>query len=764
MTQTKTELLQTRHQGDIRLGDADSSHYVGFKAPATVSSSLVWTLPAADGSASQILKTDGSGNLGWASDSATDTTKMPLAGGTFTGNTIYNDGIKAIFGTSSDGLEIHHSSNNSYIEDSGTGGLVLLSNGTLIETKFGAEHAIRCTKDGGVELYYNNVKTFETETQGIQVLAPDGYSAFLRLYADRGDDNADQYWLKTEQDGTGFYLQNNVSGSTETNLKALGNGTVELFYDNDRKFKTISTGAQVESATGDCHFYVHAEEDNSGSDAIITARVTNTSASGYLMFGDADDINIGKIRYMHSTNSMLFYTSDTERFRFGSGGQLGIGGGNWGTSGQVLTSGGSGAAVSWTTIAGGLSSDSQKNTVGGTNAGDSFTGTDANDNTLIGYDAGTAITSGDQNVCIGSGAGESITTGANNVTIGFEAGLNSNNSGIIAIGYHAAHSVTGTNNTVAISGSALYSLTTGPLNNAIGTSALYTNQTGWSNCAFGVRSLKFATASYNTAFGTDTGQKVTTGNYNTYLGNAAGPGGADCTGNYNTGIGQQTLHSQGGADLSGANNTCIGGFSGYYITTASHNTCVGHKALNVATTGWSNTCLGFESGKAITTGIGNVGIGYDSLTSNSPSGNITTGNYNVCLGDNRITNLYCADTSISSSDSRDKTDVTSFTHGLDWITQLRPVTYRWDRRSWYEDRTPDGSRKRDKIHLGFIAQEAIEVEKKFGYADKKDNFLVANQDEDVNNPSYGFKYERLVPILVNAIKELSAKVEALEAK
>ena len=51
MTQTKAELLQTRHQGDIRLGDADSSHYVGFKAPATVGTSLVWTLPAADGTA-----------------------------------------------------------------------------------------------------------------------------------------------------------------------------------------------------------------------------------------------------------------------------------------------------------------------------------------------------------------------------------------------------------------------------------------------------------------------------------------------------------------------------------------------------------------------------------------------------------------------------------------------------------------------------------------------------------------------------------------
>jgi len=70
MTQTKAELLQTRHQGDIRLGDADSSHYVGFKAPATVGTSLVWTLPATDGTAGYYLKTDGSGNLGWSLDNS----------------------------------------------------------------------------------------------------------------------------------------------------------------------------------------------------------------------------------------------------------------------------------------------------------------------------------------------------------------------------------------------------------------------------------------------------------------------------------------------------------------------------------------------------------------------------------------------------------------------------------------------------------------------------------------------------------------------
>ena len=36
---------------DVRFKDADGSHYVGLQAPTTVSSNLVWTLPAADGGA-----------------------------------------------------------------------------------------------------------------------------------------------------------------------------------------------------------------------------------------------------------------------------------------------------------------------------------------------------------------------------------------------------------------------------------------------------------------------------------------------------------------------------------------------------------------------------------------------------------------------------------------------------------------------------------------------------------------------------------------
>ena len=187
MTQTKAELLQTRHQGDIRLGDADSSHYVGFKAPATVSSSLVWTLPAADGSANQFLKTNASGVLSWGT--VDTSTLMPLGGGTFTGdvsfasNSISNavnwskaanifqvrDATKLTFGNSND-LEIFHDGNNSYIDDiSGTGALKIRTNQLLLQNNSGDENYLIANSNGQVELYHNNVKKIETSAAGISI-------------------------------------------------------------------------------------------------------------------------------------------------------------------------------------------------------------------------------------------------------------------------------------------------------------------------------------------------------------------------------------------------------------------------------------------------------------------------------------------------------------------------------------------------------------------------------------------------------------------
>ncbi len=53
-------------QADLRFADSDSSNWVAFQAPATVASNVTWTLPNADGTSGQVLSTDGSGTLSWA--------------------------------------------------------------------------------------------------------------------------------------------------------------------------------------------------------------------------------------------------------------------------------------------------------------------------------------------------------------------------------------------------------------------------------------------------------------------------------------------------------------------------------------------------------------------------------------------------------------------------------------------------------------------------------------------------------------------------
>ena len=65
-----TTALTLNATAELRLADTDSSHYVGFKAPGTVSANKIWTLPAADGTAGQVLSTDGSGTFSFSTPAA----------------------------------------------------------------------------------------------------------------------------------------------------------------------------------------------------------------------------------------------------------------------------------------------------------------------------------------------------------------------------------------------------------------------------------------------------------------------------------------------------------------------------------------------------------------------------------------------------------------------------------------------------------------------------------------------------------------------
>ena len=58
--------LNLVNQNELRFEDASGGQYIGFKAGSTVSSSVTFTLPTADGTSGQAIVTNGSGTLSFA--------------------------------------------------------------------------------------------------------------------------------------------------------------------------------------------------------------------------------------------------------------------------------------------------------------------------------------------------------------------------------------------------------------------------------------------------------------------------------------------------------------------------------------------------------------------------------------------------------------------------------------------------------------------------------------------------------------------------
>ena len=106
------------------------------------------------------------------------------------------------------------------------------------------ETNIMCAGNGAVELYYDNVKTFYTNTNGAIVQAAQNGDANLFFYADEGDNNADKWLVQSESDGY-FAIKNYASGSYEFSLKATGDAGVDLYYNNSKKFETTNDGVVV---------------------------------------------------------------------------------------------------------------------------------------------------------------------------------------------------------------------------------------------------------------------------------------------------------------------------------------------------------------------------------------------------------------------------------------------------------------------------------------------------------------------------------------
>ena len=141
-----------------------------------------------------------------------------------------------------------------------------------------------------------------------------------------------------------------------------------------------------------------------------------------------------------------------------------------------------------------------------------------------------------------------------------------------------------------------------------------------------------------------------------------------------------------------------------------------------------------------------------------------------CIGDDNIANVYSTQAHFNTSDTRDKADITNFTGGLTWINAMQPVTYKWDKRSWYlpegeEDITtctPDGTHKKNSLQIGLSAQAVLDIEKANGYGSNNDTSLLVDLSND--SARYSLAYSNIIPLLINAVKELSAKNDALEAR
>ena len=101
---------------------------------------------------------------------ATANAALPKAGGTMTGDLILGDDVKLEVGSESGGdLQIYHDATNSYIDEVGTGKLMLRSNNHIRLGKYTGEEMIDAIADGAVTLYHDNSAKIATSANGVTV-------------------------------------------------------------------------------------------------------------------------------------------------------------------------------------------------------------------------------------------------------------------------------------------------------------------------------------------------------------------------------------------------------------------------------------------------------------------------------------------------------------------------------------------------------------------------------------------------------------------
>jgi hypothetical protein len=315
--------------------------------------------------------------------------------------------------------------------------------------------------------------------------------------------------------------------------------------------------------------------------------------------------------------------------------------------------------------------------------------------------------------------------------------------------------------------------TTGIGNTASGYRSLYTNIFGSYNTANGMNALQLNTSGgNNTAMGLNALGANTTGSNNTATGVYALP--KNTIGQSNTASGFYAL----GANTSGSNNTAAGQYTMFLNTTGSYNTTNGITSLYNNSTGSYNTAIGNNSLTTNSTGSHNTAIGDNANVSSGNFTNATAIGYGasvnasnkVRIGNSAVTSIEGQVAFSVPSDGRFKFQVKEDVKGLDFILQLRPVTYQFDvkRFNTQYSQTIAGNESSNGNYAlqaayneatslrrsGFIAQEVEKAANTVGY--NFSGILRPQTPED----HYSLSYEAFVVPLVKAVQEQQQAIAA----
>ena len=374
----------------------------------------------------------------------------------------------------------------------------------------------------------------------------------------------------------------------------------------------------------------------------------------------------------------------------------------------------------------------------------------AEGNTFWGYNAGAATGDNIGNTGIGRNALKSNTSlgGPSGSSLKFNT----------AVGDNALPANTTGSGNVAIGANSLFHDSIGSGNTATGASSMYSNISGFGNVANGGSALfSNTTGRENTAIGLASMFSTTTGMHNTAIGTSSMY--HNVNGSGNTAVGHLSLL----LNTNGAFNTAIGRQSLFNHTSGDHNAAVGDSALWNDVTGSFNTAIG-SSATVLTDGLTNAtAIG---------AGAIVNASNKVRIGNSAVTVIEGQVPFTTPSDGRFKYHVQEDVKGIDFIMQLRPVTYQFDVKRFDDQQrhsSGDASPVSNVIQAsyneaaairrsGFIAQEVEKAADASGY-----NFsgIIKPKTEQEH---YSLSYESFVVPLVKGMQEQQRIIDAQNKK